>query len=276
MDVLYGAILGIVQGLTEFLPVSSSGHLVLAQSLLGFAKHDLFFDVIVHLASLLSVFTVMRSQINTIFSQTVLDLKNRRFGLGLNTVSIVFVATLPAVFAGLFLKSFFENLFSSLVFVGSAFLFTGVLLYCTRFVAHQSESMAEEIYGEKTLRDLKEKGILRALLVGLAQVIAICPGVSRAGSTISAGMFLGIPNSAAATLSFLMVIPAILGAVILELREVSIESVNFILIGSGFIASYFSGVFALRLVLRMAQKGKISRFAFYLIPLGIFTLIYSK
>ena len=273
MDILKAIGLGILQGLSEFLPVSSSGHLVVFQKLFGFEEHNLTFDVVVHLATLLSVFTVMRKPVLKIVFLFLGDLRDRCFGRGLSIFLKVCIGTIPAVMVGLFFRDVFEGLFQSPKTTGFFFLLTGALLFATRFLKGKDDSM--EIENEEIVVDSVAKTTwVQSLIVGVFQSIAIAPGVSRSGSTIAAGLLFGMNKSAAAYFSFLLAIPAILGAGFLQLPEVSFDQVDLGFMGAGFLAAYLSGIFGLTMVLKAVKSGRLDYFSFYVIPLGVFCIFY--
>lgn len=244
MDVLSAAILGVVQGLTEFLPVSSSGHLVLAQSLIpGFKQPGIVFDVILHLGTLFAVLYFFRKKI---------------FKLGFKYYGLIAVGTIPAILLGLVFKSQIEALFVNVKLVGAALILSGILNYLTN--------------GAKVGK--KAVGVKESLMVGVAQAAAIIPGLSRSGSTIFAGIKQGVKPEEAVEFSFLLSIPAILGANILELAgrgfNGSLSSGSYV---AGFVTAFISGFLAIGLVLKFLVSKKFKFFAVYCIGLGILALL---
>jgi len=276
VSALQAAILGLVQGLTEFLPISSSGHLVVAERALGLpTEGGVLFEVVLHAGSLLAVLAVYGADLLRITAPTLralpLLLRGRfraaiaepdaRLGL------FLVLGTIPTGILGVTLKDLFESLFGSLLAVGCAFLLTGTLLF-----------VAGRLAGRRGAAG-REQGALRAsdaLLVGLAQGVAITPGISRSGTTIAAALLLGLDRSLAARFSFLLSVPAILGALVLHLRHgigtVSGEAGVF---AAGFVAAAVSGYLALRLLLRLVDRGRFSLFAFYLWPLGLSVVAWA-
>lgn len=259
------ALLGAIQGLTEFLPVSSSGHLVIGKTLFGLAEPQLLVDVMLHVGTLLPVLWLYRRDL----SEMILSLGRlpgaRRHWQDdgpLRLTLCVIVGTLPTALMGVALKDLFEKLFSSTLAVGIALLFTGAILMLTR-LGRQSD--------EQPHRTL---GLGRALLVGVAQGAAITPGISRSGTTIAVGLLLGIEREMAARLSFVMSIPAILGAVVLTLRKTQ-GGVSVPLLALGVFTSALAGYLALRWVVALVRRGTLHRFSYYVWPVGIAVLVYT-
>jgi undecaprenyl-diphosphatase len=244
MNYIWSLVLGILQGFTEFLPVSSSGHLVLVQSLIpGFSQPGVLFDVCLHFGTLFAV---------------LFFFKEKLFKLSFKYILYIIVATIPAVIVGFFLKDYIHSLFSSVEVVGVALIVTGLLNYLT--YKHKEE--------KKSL-DYK-----KSIFVGLMQAFAIIPGVSRSGSTIFAGVKSGLSSEDAAEFSFLISVPAIIGANILEIYSNWGEKINYIPYIIGFIAAFVSGIFAIKLVLKFLEEKKFKIFAFYCLALGIITLLF--
>ncbi len=249
-------LLAVVQGLTEFLPVSSSGHLVLLQSVFGGHAGDLFLDVVLHCGTLGSVVIVYRRELARLLR---LDAPARRYVLALA------IGTLPAVVVGLLLKEFIETAFQSPVFAGVGLLVTGGLLLSTR-----SLGAADEVAAPWQPRPLAPG---KALLIGCAQAVAICPGISRSGSTIAASLWLRLPRAEAARFSFLLSIPAIAGALVLHLATDDLTtrtSVAGLLVSA--LVALAVGLFAIRLTALAVVKRHFWKFAFYVLPLGVVVL----
>ncbi len=237
-------LLGILQGLTEFLPVSSSGHLVLAQAVLGVKQPGVSFEILAHLGTLLAVLIYFRSQV-ALLARAVFDgnMKEERAIIG-----YLIVGTIPAGVAGLLFKGFFEQAFSNPALTSLMLSVTGLILLSTRFCR----------------RGGKQIGVVSAIIMGVGQAAAILPGISRSGTTIAAGMAFGVQPSRAAQFSFLLAIPAILGAMVLKWYELlNIESQ---LIGQYFVGMLFSFLLALvavHTVLLVVERGKLDYFAYY-------------
>lgn len=254
MTVLQAFILGAVQGLTEFLPVSSSGHLVIFQHLFGIGDTPLTFDILVHIGTLAAVFVAFWSDIVSILKKPFRKL-----------TYLIIVGIIPAGLAGFLLASYFEATFKSLLVVGIGLIFTGIIL------------MASEKYAKKNigLKEEYETSYLDVIFIGIIQAIAIIPGVSRSGSTISAGLFAGLDRDFAARFSFLLSIPVILGAGIFELKDlvgVGIATVNILPYAIGVISAALFGYFAIKVVLRLVRKGRLSVFSYYCWTVAALTL----
>jgi undecaprenyl-diphosphatase len=262
--------LGVVQGLTEFLPVSSSGHLVIASHLLRFAEPSLLFDTLLHVGTLLPVLWLYRADLCAILRGL------RRFGAparawredrGFRLLVCVVIGTAPTALIGLTLGGLFTRLFGSPTVVGVTFLVTGGILMASRL---SPQPLAQEEPEDSHL----SLSAARALWVGLAQGVAITPGISRSGTTITAALLLGIERTMAARLSFLLSIPAILGAVLLQLRG-PLSSTGWSVYLAGALAAALSGYLALRWLVGLVRRGSFHRFAFYVWPLGLAVLAYT-
>ena len=252
-----GVILGVVQGLTEFLPVSRSGHLVVSQVALGLTMPGVFVEVVLHVATLLAVVLVYRERIWHLVRGAL-----TRDAAAWRSMGLLVVATIPAVIVGGLFKGFFERVFDSVSVVGVDFLLTGAILWSTRWAAMGA-------------RD--EPRLPGAFGIGVAQACAILPGISRSGSTVTAAMWLGIDPVRAAEFSFLMAIPAIAGAAVLQvpdaLSEVGALHAGPLLVS--FLAALISGVWAIRLLVRLLARGSFHRFAPYCWALGTVTVVWS-
>ena len=273
MTLLQALILGTIQGLTEFLPVSSSAHLVLFQNLLGLHDPMLAFDVTVHGGTLLAIFLYYRRDISGMIGDTFFYLAGffsarDRGPLLERTPSarlagFVILASIPTGIIGLALKDFFESLFASVSAVGVAWVIMSVPL------------MLSQKFQRGTKR-LDQMSRADALCVGLAQGVAIVPGISRSGSTILGGMWRGVEPKEAARFSFWVAIPAILGAGILEMKEaIHLFRANAPVLVAGFASSAVVGYLSIALLLRLIQRGKFFLFGFYCLAIGIFALLYG-
>ena len=268
-------VLGLVQGLTEFLPISSSGHLVVGSTLLkvGGAEQPLLLEVLLHVGTLVPVIVLYYKDILEILSSLPRILKAPPARLwegdrGIRLATCVIVGTIPTGLAGVLLKDFFEQAFGSVTAVGVMFLVTGGILLSTRL--RPSTCTTPEADGHLTLT------IPRALLIGVAQGFAITPGISRSGTTIAAGLHLGLERATAARFSFLLSIPAITGAVVLHLRKASEASgSNLMLYAAGAVVAAVSGYLALRWLVWLVRRGELHWFSFYLWPLGLGVLVYT-
>lgn len=267
MAPLQGIILGIIQGLTEFLPVSSSGHLVLAQHLFGITEPALFFDVSVHMGTLCAVLIVFRRDILLMFQalwhevMARLGRHDRLPGIdqaGLRLVFLIIAGSIPTGLIGLALKRA-EHLFSSLPLVGVMLLITGGILWATR--------------KWNTGSDVTGFSWPKAFAVGIVQGLAVLPGISRSGTTIAAGMFFGLDRSAAARFSFLLSLPAIVGAEILSAGDLLTGKVvlnGTVLLGT--LTAFLTGFVALRALLKIVHRGRFYLFAPYCFGAGVLIL----
>lgn len=253
-----GAVLGLVQGLTEFLPVSSSGHLVVAQRVLGVARQGVVLEVALHVATLVAVLVVYRRRI-----WDVLAGLSRKDGGSWRYAALLALATIPAALAGVLLGDWFEQAFDSLAVVGADFLVTGAILWSTRRPA------ARAVLGEPSWR--------AAGGIGLAQAFAILPGISRSGSTVAAALWAGVRPTQAAEFSFLMSIPVIAGAAVLELPNLGSGTSG---IGPGplvvsFVSALVAGIAAIKLLVLLLERGAFHRFAPYCWVLGAATVAWA-
>ncbi|MGZ7135820.1 MAG: undecaprenyl-diphosphate phosphatase, partial [Methanobacterium sp.] len=219
MDIIQAIIIGIVQGLTEFLPVSSSAHLVFAPQIMH-VQSSLAFDTILHVGSLVAVVIYFWNDIIHMiksFVSSLIDIPRGRFREGIREDQfkrlawLVIIGTIPAGLAGVLFKDFFESLFNNIPAVGFFLIITGFLLWGSERVSRRIK--------EKT--SLKEMSIKNSLIIGIFQALAIAPGISRSGATISAGLFLGLERELAARYSFLLSIIAILGAALVQAKDIT-------------------------------------------------------
>lgn len=270
MSIWGGILLGIIQGLTEFLPVSSSGHLVIAQSLIkGFHQQGVLFDVMLHFGTLLAVLFFFRKDIYDILTsllpkQWITNHGNydETFIADRRKIALLIIA--GTVFTGLIGISFEDQvhrLFESVDVAAYMLLVTGCLLF-----------LADRI--KDTARGESDMNITDAIIIGIVQGMALIPGISRSGSTIAFGMFRKINGETAARFSFLLSIPAILGATILELGYIqSVSSEDLIVYAAGMITAALTGFVALKLLFFVIRKRRLGIFAYYCWLLGITTLI---
>ena len=253
-----GLVLGVVQGLTEFLPVSSSGHLVVAERVLGVARQGVVVEVALHVATLVAVLVVYRGRI-----WGVLAGLTRKDGGSWRYVGLLALATIPAGLAGVLLGDWFERAFTSLAVVGVDFLLTGAILWSTRGPAARA-GLSEPSWGA-------------AGGIGLAQAFAIMPGISRSGSTVAAALWAGVRPAQAAEFSFLMSIPVIAGAAVLELPKLATEApgVALVPLSVACVAALFAGIAAIKLLVVLLERGAFHRFAPYCWALGAGTLAWA-
>ena len=269
MDLLQAILLGILQGVTEFLPVSSSGHLALARALVGRELvPGITFEIVVHFGSFCSIAFYFRERLIAILkdlftSITPAGIKAGRLRTDGNTrySFIILLSMIPAMLVGFTLKDQIEEIFMNPVIVSAMLLVTGTLLFSTRFVKHPQN----------------EVDVKRGLIMGVAQAFAIIPGISRSGSTISVGLFSGVKRESVADFSFLMVLPVLLGAMLLEIVEIAQNGIEYgavLALTGGFIASFTSGYLSLRYLIILLRKDKFYLFSFYCWAVGIAGLIY--
>jgi undecaprenyl-diphosphatase len=251
-------VLGILQGATEFLPVSSSGHLVIGETLLGVELPGIFFVVAMHVATLVSVLLVYRQRV---LELTLGVLKWERSSV--RYVALLALASVPAGVVGVFFGDFVEVLFASPWTVGVALSVTGMVLWTTR-AAQKRRSTWGEVSASS------------AILIGLAQAFAITPGISRSGSTVAAALWLGVDAREAAAFSFLLSVPAIGGAALLQLPELAAGTpgISGGVLLSAAVAAAVTGVLAMRLLLSMLEKRTFHHFAVYCWALSGAFLLY--
>ncbi len=265
MELIKAIVLGVVQGVTEFLPISSSGHLVIGSEILGYQGQGIAFEVFLHLGTLVSVIIVFRKDLLAMikapfrFFKNNADEETKHYFLW--DVYVV-LATLPAVVVGLLLKDHIENIFDNLLLVYLFLAITGVMMITSRKLLDRS---------------VKLNG-WRSLLLGCAQACAIMPGLSRSGTTIFAGMAMGMNRVTVARFSFIMSIPAILGAVVLQSRDLfntppSSEALQGIALGTLFAA--ISGYFAIILLLDLVRKNRLQWFGYYCLVISCIGLLFQ-
>ena len=273
MEPLQSVMLGIIQGLTEFLPVSSSGHLVLLQNLFGIREPELLFDISLHIGTLIAIFIVFYQEIQSIL-QTLLRLPALIKSSGnlkslftdneeIRIAALIIIGSIPTGILGILFHKIVDQIFGSVWIVGLMLLVTGTLLWFTKKISIEG-------------RPLIKVNIRDALMIGVMQGMAIMPGISRSGSTISIALFLGINREIAGRYSFLLSIPAILGAMILGLDSTIIQTnipVKTILLGT--VTAGIVGYIALKILLRIVKQGQLYYFAPYCWLLGAATLIWS-
>ncbi len=261
-EILLAIILGIIQGLTEFLPVSSSGHLELAKWVLGddsVSKDSMIMTVTLHAATALSTVVVFWKDIVEIVKGLFQFKNNAAFQFSLKII----LSMIPAVFVGLLFEDEIESLFNGqIVFVGFMLLLTSVLLFLA----------------DKAKKTDKEVSFVSALIVGIAQAIAILPGISRSGATISTSVLLGIDRERAARFSFLMVVPLIFGKMSKDLLDggISSETINVTALLVGFVAAFLTGLLACVWMIRLVKNSKLTYFAIYCFMVGLASILIYK
>jgi len=259
MEILRAIILGIIQGLTEFLPVSSSGHLEIVKCIFPsevVAKQSMLMTVVLHFATALSTIYIFRKDLSEIFAGLFQFECNEGFWFSVKIV----LSMIPAIFIGLFFETEIEALFGGqLILVGSMLLITGVLL----LLADKAKSSAKRV------------GIKDAIIVGIAQAIAILPGISRSGATISTSVLLGIDKEKSARFSFLMVVPLIFGKMGKDVfsGEISTTSTQFLPLLVGFIFAFITGLVACKWMIKLVKNSQLKYFAYYCFAVGIITIL---
>lgn len=259
-------ILGIVQGLTEFLPVSSSGHLEIGQAILGTAgEENLMFAIVVHTATVLSTIAILWKEIARLFRGTFTTLK---WNEDKNYVAMILVSMIPVFVVGMFFKEQVESFFGSgLLLVGICLCVTAVLLYVSEWLSKRREGLGHEV------------GYKDAIIIGLAQAVAVLPGLSRSGTTIATGLLCGVKKESVTQFSFLMVLIPILGEAFLELLDLLqgevVSSLGIIPMVVGFLAAFISGCLACKFMINIVRRQKLIYFAIYCLFAGIFAIIYG-
>ncbi|MCR5519635.1 MAG: undecaprenyl-diphosphate phosphatase [Bacteroidales bacterium] len=265
MEWFEALILGLVQGLTEFLPVSSSGHLTIGRELLGIeASGDLVFEVTVHAATVLSTIVVFRKEILKLLRGLF------RFKMNDETDYIlkIIVSMIPVFVVGMFFKDQVEAMFASMMVVGLALIVTALLLFFSDFASRKAQEENSARNGIK---------YWQALAVGIGQAMAVIPGLSRSGTTISTGLICGVKREVMAQFSFLMVLVPILGEAFLDIvsGEMAASTVGTLPLVVGFLAAFVSGLFACRVMIALVRRARLSWFAIYCAIVGILVLIFA-
>ena len=261
MDVIDAIILGIIQGLTEFLPVSSSGHLELGKAILGsnaLPEESLLFTVILHFATALSTIIVFRKDVIEIFKGLFQFKWNEQTQFSLKII----ISMIPAALVGFFLEDFLE------VFFDGAIIIVGIMLFITGFLLYLAD-----------MAKTTDKGVSyrSAFVIGMAQAVAILPGISRSGATISAAVLLGVDKSKSARFSFLMVVPLIFGKMAKDLLsgDVHFSGDQTVAITAGFIAAFVAGLAACTWMIKLVRQSKLTYFAIYCAIVGLIAIAWS-
>ena len=261
MSIIEALILGIIQGLTEFLPVSSSGHLELAKAMMGgktLPEESLLFTVVVHAATALSTVVIFRKDIGEIIKGLLQFKANEEFFFSMKII----LSMIPAALIGLLFDEEIEQLFSGQVLlVGMMLILTGLLL----FLADRAKVSDNKV------------SFLSAFIIGISQAIAILPGISRSGATISTSVLLNIDRGRAARFSFLMVVPLILGKMAKDIMsgEISANTAQAMPMLAGFIAAFITGLFACSWMITVVKKSKLKYFSFYCFIVGLIAIGYE-
>lgn len=261
MDIIDSVILGIIQGLTEFLPVSSSGHLEIGKAILGYnsvPEESLMFTVVLHFATALSTIVVFRKDIINIIKGFL----SFKWNDDTKFISKIMVSMIPAVIVGLFFEEQLEQLFGgNILLVGFMLFVTAILLFLA----------------DKAKNTNKKVSFKNAFIIGISQAVAMIPGISRSGATISTSVLLGNDKTKAARFSFLMVVPLIFGKIAKDVfsGELSFENHNITALSIGFMAAFISGLFACTWMMVLVKKSKLSYFAIYCVVVGLTAIIFS-
>lgn len=261
MDIINAIILGIIQGLTEFLPVSSSGHLEIGKAILGdqsVPEESLLFTVVLHFATALSTIIVFRKDILELIKGAL----QFKWNEDLKFVAKIVISMIPAVIVGLFFEEQLEALFGgNILLVGCMLIITAALLY----------------FADKAKDTNKKVSFSNAFIIGISQAIAMLPGISRSGATISTSVLLGNDKTKAARFSFLMVVPLIFGKIAKDVLsgDLTYNSANITSLSIGFITAFIAGLFACTWMIALVKKSKLTYFAVYCAIVGIIAILFS-
>lgn len=257
-EIFYHSLLGFVQGITEFLPVSSSGHIAILKNILGITTKNLFFETSLHLGTLFSLIFFFRKKIVNLLKGMYSDIKDKKEKKeNLNFVLLVLIGIIPSAIVGLLLNDFVERVFSDLFLIGIFYLILSLILFSTRFSKNRMKSV----------------NIVESMIIGLFQTVSLLPGISRSGTTISTALFLGVEPEKASDFSFFMAMPIILGSFIKEFIDVKFSFDMNILIG--IFVSFLTGYLALILLYKVLRSKKFYLFSLYTFLIGIFLLLWK-
>ena len=256
MDLIQTIILGVIQGLTEFLPISSSGHLVLAQHFMGVQNQGILLEINLHMGTMFAILIYYYDEIKQLLRSAIKNRENSR-----EYIISLCVATIPAVFTGLFLKSYIEATYTASL-VKYMLIITGLMVGSTYFFQNKIE---------------KEIVVITAFYIGIAQAFALLPGISRSGIVISVALMLGIQKDKAAKFAFFMAIPVLIGAGLLQLFSIDLQpSVTFMQLLAGFISSAVTGYLVINWLLSVISKGKFYLFSLYCFTVSIIAFMLLK
>ncbi|RAP52371.1 MAG: undecaprenyl-diphosphatase [Methanosphaera sp. rholeuAM270] len=272
LDIVSAIILGAIQGLSEFLPISSSGHLALLPHILG-VETGLAFDTVLHIGTLVAIFSFFwKDIINLIkgFILSIIDLTEGydKFIQELKSVPekrfawLILIGTIPTGLIGILLKDAIESIFRGTISIGFFLIITGLILYYSE--RHSS--------GKITAKDMSFK---QAVIIGLCQGLAVLPGISRSGATIASGLCLGLEREYSARYSFLLSVPAVLGAGLIQVKDIATIDISITVMLAGFVSSVIFGYLAIKLLMKMIKGWSLDIFAYYCWIVGILTLILS-
>ncbi len=265
-------ILGLIQGLTEFLPISSSGHLVICKSFIDIETQGVVWEITLHFSTLLAIFCVFYKDIIVMLKSACLSCKKLFSGESIISIFkndphtrlflLIVIGTIPTVVIAFFFRNAFESLFNKPGIAGYMLIVTGTMLWFTK-------------YDFRNNSNKKNFGVFDALIIGSVQGLAITPGISRSGTTIATAMFRGIDRETAARFSFLLVIPAILGAMAMMAKDtITLKNgeISFLIIGS--VVAAISGYISLRVLIRVVNNGKLYLFSYYCWPVGLLVILF--
>lgn len=265
MEILQSILLGLIQGFTEFLPVSSSAHLSALPQIMGIKSellNTLAFDVMLHAGTLLAVIVFFRKKLWELvlgFFKGVFSAKERK-KTGFRFSIFIIIATIPSVIAALLLEDYIEGVFRNPVYTGAALIVFGVVLYLADMAGKKKKTSSDMNAGD-------------SVLIGLAQVLSLMPGVSRSGITMTAGLFAGLKREDTAEFSFLLSVPAIAGAFVFKLKDIMAAGTdNAAVLSAGFIASAIAGFAAISFLIAFVKKNDFTPFVFYRLALGAFII----
>lgn len=264
MSLWQSVFLGFLQGITEFLPVSSSGHLFIMKGFLNLEEVPILFDVILHIATLIVVIIVFRTRIGGIIAALARLIVGKKRDEDAHNIRVLWVVAIASLFTGVLGYLISKISFAAVPWlVPVLFIITGGFLITTRWM--------------KGKKDYGEIGIKTAFFTGIAQGLGVFPGISRSGITISASLWSGMSRERAGEYSFVLSVPAILGATALLIKDASelLSLVEPLVLLTGFVTAFAVGLASLLLLLRIVRKGRLYLFAFYLLPLGIITLVLN-
>lgn len=262
MEILHAILLGIIQGLTEFLPVSSSGHLEIMKTILGnnqVASQSLLMTVVLHFATALSTIVIFRNEIIDIFKGVLFKKSKEDFQFSIKII----LSMIPATIIGLVFNDEMESLFNNQIsFVGIMLILTGAILFLA----------------DKAKTTNKKVSFFDAIIIGLSQAVAIIPGISRSGATISTAVLLGVDKEKAAKFSFLMVVPLIIGKILKDLLDggdLFVQS-SVLELSAGFFAAFITGIFACKWMIKIVKNSKLKYFSIYCFVVGLSAIIISS
>lgn len=272
LDILSAIILGAVQGLSEFLPISSSGHLALIPNLLG-VETGLAFDTVLHIGTLIAIFSFFWKDIINLIKGFILSLIDLTEGFDVfkrelklvpekRFAWLIIIGSIPTAIIGLLLKDAIETIFRGTIFVGFFLIITGLILYYSE--RHSSGKITE-----------KDMSFTQSIIIGICQGLAVLPGISRSGSTIASGLCLGLEREYAARYSFLLSVPAVVGAGLIQIKDIATIDISVGVILAGFISSVVFGYLAIKLLMKMIKGWSLDIFAYYCWIVGAVTLILS-